>query len=245
MGYHGVSAALIFDSTSIRLCGPVSTTTDRFVAIGTFGRNGVVVEIQGLLSSNAFFDCPFWSDFTDEDEKLFIGGLQEFTFRTIRDIPNKKNYAVFVQAMAMFQKSIDSAGWNAKHCKITPKHHSALKLLTEEETAGKVINGEESTVPQYILRLWHHMLAQISTVEIYWYVFTEDDLLHGMLGYKRLCPLFCNDDVGALDFTAFVKMMPNLKSISLFHKDYGVYAPSISLNAATIANVMETLDIIG
>ena len=72
------------------------------VAVGTFGRDGLVVEIQGRGGVNSFFDCPYWSDFTDEDEKLFIGGLQEFGFGTIRNIQTKMNYAVFVQAMAMF-----------------------------------------------------------------------------------------------------------------------------------------------
>merc|ERR1712241_321947 len=62
------------------------------------------------------------------------------------------------------------------------------------------------------------------------------------LGYKRMSPLFCNADVSSLDFTVFVKLMPNLKRISLFNKK--PYAPSIELDTAVVGNLLQTLDII-
>merc|ERR1719469_996847 len=129
----------------------------------------------------------------------------------------------------MFQNSIRCVVWYASDGKIAHKHHSALKLLISEEIAGKAISGEESTVPQYILRMWHHMLARIHTVEVEWNLLTkEKDGKH--FGYKRLCPLFCNANVSSLDFTAFVKLMPNLKRISLFNSLRRSYAPSIELD---------------
>merc|ERR1711971_654756 len=45
------------------------------------------------------------------------------------------------------------------------------------------------------------------------------------------------------DFTVFVKLMPNLKRISLFNKK--PYVSSIELDTAVVGNLLQTLDIIG
>eukprot|EP01084_Bolivina_argentea_P311072 538398_1 len=71
--YHGVSNTLIFDSTTIQLCAPTSTTADSHIAATIFGANGIVIDIVKELNSMAYFDCRSWSDFHAEDEKLWIG----------------------------------------------------------------------------------------------------------------------------------------------------------------------------
>eukprot|EP01084_Bolivina_argentea_P111184 198461_1 len=95
--YHGINLPMIFDSTAIKLNGPLSTTADYMVAIGIFGSDGIVIDIQRTESGTMFFDCNPWSDFTNEDERFFIGGLILFNFVTIRDIKNTLNYEKYIK----------------------------------------------------------------------------------------------------------------------------------------------------
>ena len=53
--------------------------------------NGLVLELKYSFSQfplkAKYFDCAFFSDYVSEKECLFIGGLQDFEFKSIRDIP--------------------------------------------------------------------------------------------------------------------------------------------------------------
>lgn len=91
--------------------------------------------------SNRYFNCPFWSDFADEDEKLFIGGLQDFIFETIRNIKTKQNYRVYVQVISMFHNMIRGFPWNLELGAIQKKHCSALNRLIEAEIAKESGEG--------------------------------------------------------------------------------------------------------
>ena len=119
-------------------------------------------------SSNFYFDCRYWSDYVEEDEKLFIGGLHDFHFGTIRNMTTtpKENYRVYIQTLTMFHYMIE--GWPWKDGKIKKKNNEALKLLIKEEIAGKAVKSLPSVVPRYVLQLWHHFLIKIKAVEIEW-----------------------------------------------------------------------------
>ena len=114
--YHGISSTLLFDSTTINLYGPVSTTggtifwfhlnaflcmlmfillfvQDFTIAWSIFGKNGVVLDIQNANSSSLFFECNYWSAFTHEDEKLFIANRNPFIFANIHNLEEQLNTA--------------------------------------------------------------------------------------------------------------------------------------------------------
>lgn len=52
----------------------MSTTVELPVAI-RFARDGLVVDIKNM-GAIPMFDCQFWSDYTEENERFFIGSLQ-------------------------------------------------------------------------------------------------------------------------------------------------------------------------
>eukprot|EP01084_Bolivina_argentea_P231549 390459_1 len=101
-----------------------------------------------------FWNCEWWSDYSSESERLFIGGLGAFKCTTIRHIGQRKNFKNFIFPMTAFQAMID--GYHQVVKKATEQDVKYLKLMIEEETLCKLENSIESTVDQYILRLFHH-----------------------------------------------------------------------------------------
>eukprot|EP01083_Nonionella_stella_P002467 7121_1 len=241
--YHGISSSLIFNSTSIRLCGPVSTTASFGVAVNIFGSDGIVLDIPRRNVTQYYFDCPYWSDYANEDEKLFLGGLVHFEFETIRDVKNKMNYWCYVQVLTMFH--FMSEGWQFKK-KIKKWHYKALKLLIQEEMEGKVLQGVESLVPPYVLKLWHHFLCNVRNVEINWkYMRMQESNSGERYGYKTFAPRFVLKKWTSLDFGVFLKILPNLESITLYNwNKKKQFVTSIALSEILTQHLLETIEIV-
>eukprot|EP01084_Bolivina_argentea_P203250 347175_1 len=157
--HHGINDTLVFNSTSVLLCGPVSTTADFAIAANTFGAKGLVIDIPKDAIA-FYFNCRYFSDFTSEDERLLIGGLSEIKFDTIRNMQPtpKQNYKVYVTALTIFHKMINGFVWEEK---VKSRYRKVLKKLIKEEISGKVVKALPSNVPTYILHLWHHFLSTI------------------------------------------------------------------------------------
>ena len=181
--------------------------------------------------------------FIGEDEKLFLGGFEEFSFSTIRNMATtpKENYSLYIQSMTMFHFMIEC--FLIRHTPITKLHALALKLLVREELAGKGTSSQiSSVVPRYILELWHNFLCSEkfgSYVEIDWYT------MQGMKGgaFGLFSEVFCLSGKSGLDFCSFLRIFPNLKSL-LLSSYVGEYALTVPLNEAFLANTLSALDLV-
>eukprot|EP01084_Bolivina_argentea_P088560 159898_1 len=78
--YHGVSKILYFKNIkTVRFFGPSSTSTEQNVALRFTYNTGMVFQL--MYSSSEFpskaryFDCSFFSDYVNEKECLFVGGI--------------------------------------------------------------------------------------------------------------------------------------------------------------------------
>ena len=168
-------------------------------------------------ADSIYFDCTPWSDFVDEDEKLFIGGLAHFTFNTIRNMRTTPvgNYQLYIQAMTIFHYMIDAWPWmtNGGEPIITKKHARALQRLVQKEKEKKYENPLQSVVPSYVLLLWHHFLQQITYLELCWDYFTKNAVKGP---YSHLSPIFRNEDESELFIEKFVSILPNIESVHVF-----------------------------
>ena len=200
-----------------------------------------MIEFAGKLGANSFFDCVFWSDFADEDEKLFIGGLQVFFFKTIRNIKTKQNYKVYVKAIAMFHAMIQGFLWNEENGAIQKKHCFAMRRLIEAEIAQKAVKGESSVIPDYVLFLWHNLVVQVKHCEIVWRNMIVDKLNAGFpaYGFKPLVPLFSNEDMTAPDFGVFTKLFPNLETMCVYWSRR--FSESVALTPLLVSNLLESV----
>eukprot|EP01083_Nonionella_stella_P177590 624631_1 len=132
----------------------MSTTSDFTVAVNTFSDDGLVISIPRNDAFCLYFDCVYWSDYPQEREKLFIGGLQEFPFSTILNMSVRpvQNYHAYIQVMYMFHNMVRGFAWNEGE--INTSNLQVLELLIEEEMQQKAVNEMASKVPQYVLNLW-------------------------------------------------------------------------------------------
>ena len=212
------------------------------MAATRFARNGLVAEFLAG-GSNKFFRCPFWSDFADESENLFIGGFMSFTFGSIRNIKTQQNYEVYVQAISMFQWFIHGSPWITTITSIKKKHCFAINQLIEEEIAQKVVNGESSLVPDYILCLWHNLLVNVKHIELHWNLMDFEAFTskrqNFKCGYKSYSAWCCNDDTTAPDFGAILQLLPNLEMLRIFGGNG--FEKSVTLEPETVSNLAKSL----
>ncbi len=191
----------------------------------------------------SYFDCRSWSDFHAEDEKLWIGGLQYFRFKTIRNMQPtpKQNYELFVQTLTRFHYMIEA--WLWKGSVIKNKYCKALKLMINEEISENILKEMPSKTPKYILKLWHHFLSNIKKVELSWghlnnEVMNKDAKRYG---YKAFRSLFCNAE--CLNFIIFLKILPNVERIDLEYY-FSEWKPTIELNEYFISEILSSISYI-
>eukprot|EP01083_Nonionella_stella_P177592 624638_1 len=92
------------------------------------------------MTHSHFTSTVYWSDYPQEREKLFIGGLQMFPFKTIRNMSVRpvQNYHAYVQVIDMFHRMIEGFSWDDGE--INTSNIEVLELLIEEEMAQKAVN---------------------------------------------------------------------------------------------------------
>ena len=127
--YHGINKSMVFQSTVMHLCGPVSTSigtflfrfcrhfvsttstipiwTDFVTSATTFAANGIVLSILRDDAYKPFIDCGYWSDYSSEREFLFLGGLDPLEMKSVRDIPTNTNYGKWIEALHMLEKIVN------------------------------------------------------------------------------------------------------------------------------------------
>ena len=188
-----------------------------FITALNFAAQGIVIHIKRAPIATYYWNCSWWSDYSEEDERLFIGGLQPFTFTTIRDIRTKTNYVNFIEPLSMFNRMM--IGDSADLREITDGDLNFLRLLIESEIGGDAA----STGYPYIDRLFHHYVDNQQDVvfnleEHRYEVETWDDIHY--YGFKKWRSLWFKDiaDDQSLDISLFLKLFGNLRSFAVFHR---------------------------
>eukprot|EP01083_Nonionella_stella_P054546 143975_1 len=130
--YHGVSY-MTFPSFLSYFCGPTSTTPQIQVAQNFCGGEGLILELrkENEFSLLKYFNVRWISSYTNEDERLFIGGNRALKFKSIRLVQTNENYYVYIVALTFLDYIL-----NGK--KLT-KHDKEKRLY--KKTHAKIING--------------------------------------------------------------------------------------------------------
>eukprot|EP01084_Bolivina_argentea_P064065 116860_1 len=115
--YHGVNDEFTFSSLNAFIAGPLSTTTDYYVAMRFCSQNdeglGMILNLDmhrhnWMMKINegdeAMFklsciDCRIVSDYVSEQEVFCIGGLCRFTFNTIIKASTGNNYCRYIKGL--------------------------------------------------------------------------------------------------------------------------------------------------
>eukprot|EP01084_Bolivina_argentea_P249499 417701_1 len=104
--YHGISGQMIIPGFQCKIFGPLSTTIVKTVAEHFAFGDGLVLELVPSVHLK-FFDCRPISDFSWEQEYLFIGGLESLNIQMIWKIDGSNfkmlsyPYEGFIPALRM------------------------------------------------------------------------------------------------------------------------------------------------
>ena len=225
----------------------VSLISDFVTAATTFAAQGIVLEIS--LTANNFFYCNWWSDFSHEEECLFLGGLTYFYFTTIRNIPKNKNYKNYIGPITMLD---DIIGCSPLKRKPKTKDRQYLAALMEQENGE--MNGLSHTkknkkrvTPTFVKQLFHHYVLNVKKINISMDMMNTEQLNSHQFGYKMFTPLFMIPNTDMLDTGTMVRLFQNLEHFVLYEivyipatRQWG-YGESIFLNEIFIANIMESI----
>ena len=117
--YHGVNRFVTFSSAYSYIKGPLSTTRSYAVAQRFSVNQGMILELEinvdewrqkTHINKMNCIDCAWISDFGAEQEVLFCGGINRFTFNTIIDVSSTIDYSKYIRGLR--QMIYCTSNWN-------------------------------------------------------------------------------------------------------------------------------------
>ena len=203
----------------------MSTTVESPVAV-RFARNGLVVDIMNMKAKIPMFDCQFWSDYTEENERFFIGSLQRFSFQSIRHMITGEYYHVFVRAIGILMTMIDGFPYE-----ISAIHSGDVDCLSD--LISDYVNDTHSDfIPLYIHTLFANIVQNVNKIHFSVGLMEAHDeaaaLAVNRFGYRTLKPLFFVN--GMINFSKLFQIFNrDLQTIVIFTVIPNGFIPSIHL----------------
>ena len=247
--YHGISKEMLFESTFFHglflvlffclflyftnnvVYGPMSTTVE-FPVAQRFAEDGMVIDLLNTGGAAPLFNCQFWSDFTEENERFFIGSLQEFNFDTIHHLSLGLDYQVFIRRIGILMTMI--RGWPYE---ISEIHQGDFQCLSDL-ISDHINNTHSDSIPFYIHKLFKFIVQNVK--KIYLEVLVMDHNTHPdgtMFGYKALKPLFFVDN--QVNYCKLCQIFnQKLQRVVISSIAFGDFAESVHLNSSFLEQIL-------
>eukprot|EP01084_Bolivina_argentea_P196604 337025_1 len=192
--YHGINKQMIFDSMSCIMYQPFSTTSSYHVAISFSNPGGMILEVRPS-GATCYFNCSWLSDFSYENEMLFIGCKEPILIIDIINIVTGEQHKIYTKAIALldamtsgvyfqgddgttFAKCMRYYQQNRKMLTLTQcgakPLSKILRYITIELVKHELYRNEKqqkhikSKLPLYIDHLFHHICLAKKMIEIDW-----------------------------------------------------------------------------
>eukprot|EP01084_Bolivina_argentea_P007035 13251_1 len=150
--YCGMNRVMILPEFSIRLCSPTSTSKKFEVAARFGGENGIIIELNNkgyhMSSETRSWNCSWISNYSGENERLFIGGAWPIRVIGITNIRTKEKFARFLGPLFCFDCMIGGATiseQNKPH--LSETYHSFITKLIKQKIK---IDGYQNDCHEYI-----------------------------------------------------------------------------------------------
>ena len=198
-----------------------------------------------------YFDCKWWSDFSQEEECLFIGGLAHFIFRTIRYIPKNENYQNYIAPITMLDLMVTANPILLR--KANQRDYRNLRALMYSELGESMIikkEKERRIIPELVSRLFHHFCVNVKKVKLNLMWMHIEQYISTQFGYKAINPLFIVPNTKIVDTNVMVKLFKNMEIFIVFTISYDStaklwkYAETMKLDATFVANIIESIKIL-
>ena len=210
----------------------MSTTVDFVVAL-QFAGQGMVIDILKMKAGIPLFDCSFWSDFTNENERFFVGSLQYFTFETIHYLPLKENYQIFIRVIGILMYMID--GWPYRISAVKQSDFNILSVLISDQ----INDNKSEKIPFYVHNLFKHIVQNVNKINLNMenFEFHKEYAKYKQFGYQPLKSLFFVDD--DIIYSKLCQIFDGkLHQIVIFNNSFGDFETSIHLNFSFLEEIV-------
>ena len=229
------------------------------ISATTFAADGIVLSIDYDDAFVPFLDCGAWSDFSNEREYLFIGGLQPLFVKSVRDIPTNTNYGNYVETISMFTSMIRGTPTTLR-APIKRDVKYLYSLLSDVIHINKYLEfrsdlnslGLEKYLhkkkPIFITNLFKHFIINVKKIEI--------NLLHmnvvdkfkqwNMYGFKIFLPLIFNASTQTRpSMTLFISLFSKCGRVILYDiHNRDEYKSTITLDDEFTTDVLRAIQFI-
>eukprot|EP01084_Bolivina_argentea_P103882 186047_1 len=223
--YQGVNKQFVYSSMYAYIKGPMSTTRNYVVAVNFCANQGIVVEID-VSDKNWFLckkdeqtrkpetyfhvnylDMSWISDYPNEQEIFFIGGLGQVTFNAIIEAKLGANYEAYIKGMKHMTYCMivcEGGGTFIDRPETDKEIQMAYRLLSHELYRYYPNNKhahEFKSCPEYIKTLLHLHCLSIKSV-----MFTSRDK-------SKLHDFIFKYDNGWIKLKLILTLFPNVNEI--------------------------------
>eukprot|EP01084_Bolivina_argentea_P054606 100136_1 len=184
--FTGISVVMAIPEFNIRLCSPTSTSRQIAVATRFGGAAGMIIQVNNngdAVSARYLrcFNCSWVSQYSEEEEWLFIGGDYHIRIESIRHIKTVKNFGAYIKPLFYFDAMISGSDPHASGCDISPKDIKMLFGLMNAE-----LWSVENKFPEYVLDTFHlfclkktQIILNLSFMDLYFGSIREL-IMHGI-----------------------------------------------------------------
>ena len=183
------------------------------------------MEIDNIKRGQKVFDAVSWSDYHEEREYLFIGGLQSFHLSKLHDVALQMEYSTFLEPMDIFREMISGAHHRQK--KITKMNVHILRRMMTNVSYDFVVDS----CPFYVQTLFTNFCHNVSVMEINMSAFNAKRPHKGYYPLKHMFFTDCGTTRESIQLRLFLQLFDRkLTSILIYRQNKSKFQPSIRLN---------------
>eukprot|EP01084_Bolivina_argentea_P250125 418978_1 len=205
--YHGLNKAFTFATMTAYIKGPLSTTKDFTVAINFSCQiEGIILNLQISNNQCAGVQCHWLSNYPNEQEIFFIGGLFRFEFRNIFEVATGTNYQLYISGLKELGKCATIDGISDYQMLSDPDRIDTQMIfrLLSHEIHRHFPNhryAHKFDLPSYFEGIMQSHCANIRSI-----VFYNDDK-------KHVFETLFSDENGWFDIELLMTVFPGLNRI--------------------------------
>ena len=216
--FCGMNCLLLLAQFGIRLNGPTSTSKSRAVAIRFAGEQGIVMKMDNDYGHLCFWDCVLFSQYPEEEERLFMGGRFPLLVKSILIMETAQNFSHFFGVLSVFDSVLN--GTVLGNVQLPPiKDFVKLQHLLDW-SLGKLAD-DKITFPEFIYRTFECYRDNKTEIllDLYYlesagdaYKVYYEPIMHSVaqraFGDEE-------DDVNAVKWDNVFAIFPNIKMVTL------------------------------
>eukprot|EP01084_Bolivina_argentea_P168998 292986_1 len=135
--YCGINTVLNIPSFCIRLCAPTSTSKTLQIACNFAKRTGMIIKLNNNGSSDSHrlraFYCSWISQYSEEDEYLYVGGYIRIRIQSILIIKTRQNFQLFMHALYVFDSMLNGTSLANSGFKVKSKDIKVINILLQKK----------------------------------------------------------------------------------------------------------------